>query len=135
MPKIRPCAVDMSAPVAFAAVELIAIGEGSLEPRPEVVDLTGRGVPSDQPCRCPTASLDSLATGRATRSGNCRVMRSVNKTRDLRYLPHIHYLVPAGAFARAEGHWVRAKGRFLVHVKPLGKLFRGKIRAGLRQLK
>ena len=56
-------------------------------------------------------------------------------TRDLRYHPHIHYLVPAGAFAPEEGHWVQAKGRFLVHVKPLGKLFRGKMRAGLRQLK
>ena len=56
-------------------------------------------------------------------------------TRDLRYHPHIHYLVPAGAFASGEGHWVQAKGRFLVHVKPLAKLFRGKMRAGLRQLK
>jgi hypothetical protein len=56
-------------------------------------------------------------------------------TRDLRYHPHIHYLVPAGAFASAEGRWVRAKGRFLVHVKPLAKLFRGKMRAGLQQLK
>jgi hypothetical protein len=56
-------------------------------------------------------------------------------TRDLRYHPHIHYLVPAGAFASAEGRWLPAKGRFLVHVKPLGKLFRGKMRAALRQLK
>lgn len=56
-------------------------------------------------------------------------------TRDLRYHPHIHYLVPAGAFASAEGRWSQAKDRFLVHVKPLGKLFRGKMRAGLRQLK
>jgi hypothetical protein len=56
-------------------------------------------------------------------------------TRDLRYHPHIHYLVPAGAFVPGEGHWVQAKGRFLVHVNPLGKLFRGKMRAGLQQLK
>ncbi|CAA9283830.1 MAG: Putative transposase y4qJ [uncultured Chloroflexia bacterium] len=56
-------------------------------------------------------------------------------TRDLRYHPHIHYLVPAGAFASTEGRWVHAKGRFLVHVKPLAKLFRGKMRAGLRQVK
>jgi len=56
-------------------------------------------------------------------------------TRDLRYHPHIHYLVPAGAFASTEGRWVQAKGRFLVHVKPLAKLFRGKLRAGLRQVK
>ncbi len=56
-------------------------------------------------------------------------------TRDLRYHPHIHYLVPAGAFISSEGRWEPAKGRFLVHVKPLAKLFRGKMRAGLQQMK
>ncbi|MDQ5854092.1 MAG: IS91 family transposase [Chloroflexota bacterium] len=56
-------------------------------------------------------------------------------TRDLRYHPHIHYLVPAGALAPDGAHWLGAKGRFLVHVKPLAKLFRGKVRAGLRQLR
>ncbi len=55
-------------------------------------------------------------------------------TRDLRYHPHIHYLVPAGAYRTAEGRWLPVKGRFLVHVKPLAKLFRGKMRAALRQL-
>ena len=55
-------------------------------------------------------------------------------TRDLRYHPHIHYLVPAGAFVPTEGRWVSAKGRVLVHVKPLAKLFRGKVRAALQQL-
>ena len=56
-------------------------------------------------------------------------------TRDLRYHPHIHYLVPAGALAPSGSHWLPAKERFLVHVRPLAKLFRGKVRAGLRQLK
>jgi hypothetical protein len=56
-------------------------------------------------------------------------------TRDLRFHPHIHYLVPAGAYGVAEGRWLPAKGHFLVHVKPLAKLFRGKMRAGLQQMK
>ena len=56
-------------------------------------------------------------------------------TRDLRYHPHIHYLVPAGALAPDGSRWLAAKGQFLVHVKPLAALFRGKVRAGLRQLK
>ena len=56
-------------------------------------------------------------------------------TRDLRYHPHIHYLVPAGTLAPDGASWVGAKGSFLVHGKPLAKLFRGKVRAGLRQLK
>ncbi len=55
-------------------------------------------------------------------------------TRDLRYHPHIHYLVPAGGFAATEGRWRPVSGGVLVHVKPLGKLFRGKLRAGLQQL-
>ena len=55
-------------------------------------------------------------------------------TRDLRYHPHIHYLVPAGALAQDGSRWLAVKGQFLVHVKPLAALFRGKVRAGLRQL-
>ncbi len=56
-------------------------------------------------------------------------------TRDLRYHPHIHYLVPAGALSSTDSRWVPAKGQFLVPSKPLAALFRGKVRAGLRQLK
>jgi Putative transposase/Transposase zinc-binding domain len=56
-------------------------------------------------------------------------------TRDLHYHPHIHYLVPAGALAADGTRWLGAKGQFLVHVKPLAALFRGKVRAGLRQLR
>jgi hypothetical protein len=56
-------------------------------------------------------------------------------TRDLRYHPHIHYLVPAGALTSDGASWLEAKGRFLVHTKPLAALFRGKVRAGLRQLR
>ncbi len=55
-------------------------------------------------------------------------------TRDLRFHPHVHYLVPAGAFITATQHWRPAKGRVLVHVKPLAKLFRGKMRAALQKL-
>ncbi len=86
-------------------------------------------------CRCQVTILDSSPTERATRWGNGRVTRSVNHTRDLRYHPHIHYLVPAGALASDGSRWLAAKGQVLVHVKPLAALFRGKVRAGLRQLK
>ena len=54
-------------------------------------------------------------------------------TRDLRYHPHVHYLVPGGGLAE-DGHtWVTAKADFLVHVKPLAVLFRAKLRSALRQ--
>lgn len=54
-------------------------------------------------------------------------------TRDLRYHPHVHYLVPAIGLA-PQGRWVEPKTEFLVHVKPLAALFRAKMRAALRQL-
>jgi hypothetical protein len=54
-------------------------------------------------------------------------------TRDLRYHPHIHYLVPGGGLAEDGRSWVTAKADFLVHVKPLAALFRAKLRAALRQ--
>jgi len=54
-------------------------------------------------------------------------------TRDLRYHPHIHYLVPGGGLADDGRTWVSAKANFLVHIKPLAALFRAKLRAVLRQ--
>ena len=54
-------------------------------------------------------------------------------TRDLRYHPHIHYLVPGGGLAEDGRSWVTAKADFLLQVKPLAALFRAKLRAALRQ--
>jgi hypothetical protein len=54
-------------------------------------------------------------------------------TRDLRYHPHVHYLVPGGGLAADGQTWLTAKTDFLVHVKPLAALFRAKLRAALRQ--
>jgi hypothetical protein len=54
-------------------------------------------------------------------------------TGDLTYHPHVHYLVPSGGLA-ADGHAARrARNAFLVHVKPLSRLFRAKFRAALQQ--
>jgi putative transposase/transposase-like zinc-binding protein len=54
-------------------------------------------------------------------------------TRDLRYHPHVHYLVPAVALARDGQTWIVGQSSFLVHAKPLAQLFRAKFRAALRQ--
>jgi len=51
-------------------------------------------------------------------------------TRDLRYHPHIHYLVPAIGLA-ADGHLVQPKTDFLVHDKPLAVRVEGEIPGGL----
>ncbi|WP_097655252.1 IS91 family transposase [Candidatus Chloroploca asiatica] len=54
-------------------------------------------------------------------------------TRDLRYHPHIHYLVPGGGLSADGRTWITARADFLVHVKPLAILFRAKLQAALRQ--
>jgi hypothetical protein len=54
-------------------------------------------------------------------------------TRDLRYHPHIHYLVPAIALA-SDGRFCHPRNpAFLVPVHALAVLFRAKLRATLRQ--
>jgi hypothetical protein len=54
-------------------------------------------------------------------------------TREMRYHPHIHYLIPALALAPDSKRWLVGNNDFLVHVKPLGKLFRAKVRAAICQ--
>jgi hypothetical protein len=54
-------------------------------------------------------------------------------TRDLRYHPHVHYLVPAIGLAADGQTWIVGRKSFLVHVTPLAQLFRAKFRASLRQ--
>ena len=52
-------------------------------------------------------------------------------TRDLRYHPHVHFLVAGGGLSTDGERWLRTKNHFFVHVKPLSRLFRGKMRNGL----
>lgn len=53
-------------------------------------------------------------------------------TRDLRYHPHVHFIVTGGGLAQ-QGRWRPAQKDFLVHRKPLGLIFRAKVRDGLQQ--
>ena len=52
--------------------------------------------------------------------------------RNLAYHPHIHYLVPGGAWKDTEKRWVPARYNFLLPVRALSRLFRGKLRQALR---
>lgn len=53
--------------------------------------------------------------------------------RDLSYHPHVHYLVPAGAWDGQVWRWARHK-RFLLPVKALSRLFRAKVRDALSKM-
>jgi len=52
-------------------------------------------------------------------------------TRDLRYHPHVHYLVTGGGLTD-DGRWRASRPDFLVPEKPLAMLFRAKLRDALK---
>jgi hypothetical protein len=53
--------------------------------------------------------------------------------RNLAYHPHIHYLVPAGGLAANTHGWLPAQQDFLLPVKALSKIFRGKFLQALKK--
>src|SRR2546425_4060338 len=53
-------------------------------------------------------------------------------TRQLLYHPHVHYIVPGGGLS-TNGRWVSSRAHFLVHVKPLSRIFRAKFRDELKK--
>jgi hypothetical protein len=84
--------------------------------------------------RASAAALQQLAQDPRFLGGQLGLMGVLQTwTRDLRYHPHIHYLVPGGGLAADGRSWVTAKANFLVPVKALSILFRAKLRAALRQ--
>ena len=53
--------------------------------------------------------------------------------RDLSYHPHVHFLVPGGGLSADGRQWLASRRTFLVHVRPLSKLFRAKFREALKK--
>jgi hypothetical protein len=51
--------------------------------------------------------------------------------RELSYHPHVHFLAPGGGLSADGQQWLASRPTFLVHVRPLAKLFRAKFRAAL----
>jgi hypothetical protein len=54
-------------------------------------------------------------------------------TRDLRYHPHVHYLVPAGGLAADGQTWLAARKNFFLPVRALSRLFRGHFQRALQK--
>ncbi len=57
-------------------------------------------------------------------------------TQRMTYHPHVHCIIPAGGLTKS-GAWkhAKSKGNFLFPVKPMSRLFRGKLVSGLHKLK
>ena len=51
----------------------------------------------------------------------------------LTHHPHVHMIVPAGGLSADGGRWIAARPRFLVPVKVLSRLFRGRLLAMLAE--
>lgn len=51
---------------------------------------------------------------------------------NLAYHPHIHYLVPAGGLAKDGKTWLPARQDFLLPVRALSRIFRGKMKTALQ---
>ena len=84
--------------------------------------------------RASAAALQALAADPRFVGGHLGMMGVLHTWgRDLSYHPHVHYLVPGGGLAPDGSRWHLARQGFLVHVKPLSRLFRAKFRAELRQ--
>jgi hypothetical protein len=54
--------------------------------------------------------------------------------RQLQFHPHAHFVIPGGGLSEDRTQWVAARGDFLVHVRALSRMFRGKLRARLEEL-
>ena len=77
------------------------------------------------------ASLIKLAADPHYVGGLLGIMAVLHTwARNLAYHPHVHCLVPAGG-VRPDGQWLDARGRFLVPVTALSKIFRGMFRDGI----
>jgi hypothetical protein len=84
--------------------------------------------------RTSAAALQQLAADPRFLGGQLGMLGVLHTwTRDLRYHPHIHYLVPAMALTPAGRVVQPPAADFLVPVRPLAILFRAKLRASLRQ--
>jgi hypothetical protein len=53
--------------------------------------------------------------------------------RQLQYHPHAHLVIPGGGLSADREHWIATTGDFLVSVRALSRLFRGKMRAALER--
>lgn len=81
-------------------------------------------------------ALKELAMDRRFLGGHIGMLGVLHTwKRNLDYHPHVHYLVPGGGLSPDRRHWLYPRKRdFLVHVKPLGRLYRGKVADRLEEI-
>ena len=69
--------------------------------------------------RCSAEALQQLALDPRFVGGQIGMVGLLQTwTRDLRYHPHVHFLVTSGGLAADGQRWLRARNHFFVHVRP-----------------
>ena len=82
-----------------------------------------------------SAALKKLSADGKFVGGNCPGFFGVLHTwgRQLEYHPHIHYIVPGGAFDKESGDWHSSRVDFYVPVSALSKIFRARFRDEMKK--
>lgn len=82
-----------------------------------------------------TASATLLEVGRGPKLGGLLGITAVlhTWTRELALHPHLHCIVTGGALAPGGDRWIRARAKYLLPVRVLADVFRGKFLAALRR--
>jgi len=84
--------------------------------------------------RASSAALKTLAKDKKYLGAEIGMIGILHSwTRELIYHPHVHYLIPGGGITE-KGEKVRfSDDKFLMHVKPLSKIFKAKFRDSLKK--
>jgi hypothetical protein len=82
-----------------------------------------------------TASAALLEVGRGPKLGALLGITAVlhTWTRELQLHPHLHCIVTAGGIMPGGGDWIRSRSHYLLPVRVLSDVFRGKFLAALRR--
>jgi hypothetical protein len=82
-----------------------------------------------------SATLKKLSADQKYVGGDCPGFFGVLHTwgRQLHYHPHIHYIVPGGAYSKTDGKWHSSRVDFFLPVKAISKIFRAKFRDAMKK--
>jgi hypothetical protein len=80
------------------------------------------------------AALQKLAKDPRFVGGDIAMMGGLHTwQRDMRYHPHVHFIVPGGGLSPDCSQWLPSKANFLVPVEALSPIFRAKFRDALKK--
>lgn len=80
------------------------------------------------------AALQKLARDQRFIGGRIGMMGGLHTwTRDMRYHPHVHYIVPGGGLSSDNTRWISSHKKFFVPVEALSPIFRAKFRDALNK--